>query len=171
MDSLVPLYKSMSETETGNFLGLSILNHTKEIGHLIKEVDAKTVLDYGCGRGEAYRSPHKVHHKWGLRRSQVTLYDPAFHHAPVRGFHRLRDWSGVPDPVQTRRCGVGKSVSRLFLHRMPAYGGRPGIIARPGHLASGHKIKLGAGESSRLLQIGRRLEAAEGYELFVLVPL
>lgn len=82
MDSLVPLYKSMSETETGNFLGLSILNYTKEIGHLIKEVDAKTVLDYGCGRGEAYRSPHKIHHKWGLRRSQVTLYDPAFHHAP-----------------------------------------------------------------------------------------
>ena len=70
-----------------------------------------------------------------------------------------------------RLPGHGETRRGLFLHRMPAYGDRPGIIARPGHLASGHKIKLGAGESSRLLQIGRRLEAAEGYELFVLVPL
>lgn len=83
MDSLVPTYRQMAESMPGNFLGLSILNHAKEIGQLIKEVDAKTVLDFGCGRGDAYRSPHKVHHQWGLPRASVYLYDPAFHHAPM----------------------------------------------------------------------------------------
>ena len=83
MDSLVPLYKAMASTETGNFLGLSVLNHVKDIGRLVKEVDAKTVLDFGCGRGDAYRSPHKIHHQWGLPRASVYLYDPAFHHAPM----------------------------------------------------------------------------------------
>ena len=70
-----------------------------------------------------------------------------------------------------RLPGHGETRRGLFLHRMPAYGNRPGIIARPGHLASGHKIKLGSAENSRLLQIGRRLEAADGFELFALVPL
>lgn len=36
------------------------------------------MLDFGCGRGDAYRSPHKVYHQWGFMRQNVTLYDPAF---------------------------------------------------------------------------------------------
>ena len=59
----------------------------------------------------------------------------------------------------------------IYLHRLPGYGNRPGIIARPGHLASGHKIKLDAFGDTRLWQIGRRLEASAGLEFFALVPL
>ena len=59
----------------------------------------------------------------------------------------------------------------IYLHRLPGYGNRPGIIARPGHLASGHKVKLNALGDTRLWQIGRRLEASEGLEFFALVPL
>ncbi|HQR59287.1 MAG TPA: hypothetical protein PK503_08100 [Azonexus sp.] len=59
----------------------------------------------------------------------------------------------------------------IYLHRLPGYGNRPGIIARPGHLASGHKVKLDAFGDTRLWQIGRRLEASAGLEFFALVPL
>ena len=59
----------------------------------------------------------------------------------------------------------------IYLHRRPGYGNRPGIIARPGHLASGHKLKLAAAGEPQLWQIGRRLEASEGLEFFALVPL
>ncbi len=59
----------------------------------------------------------------------------------------------------------------IYLHRLPAYGDRPGIIARPGQLASGHKLRLAASGTTQLWQIGRRLEASEGLEFFALVPL
>ena len=67
--------------------------------------------------------------------------------------------------------GHGEIRRGIYLHRLPGYGGRPGIIARPGHLASGHKIKLSAYGETQLWQIGRRLEASEGLEFFALVPL
>lgn len=78
MDSLIPRYKELAKTATGNFGGLSILNHTKSIRKLAQQVQTKTMLDFGCGRGDAYRSPHKLHHELGLPRAAVTLYDPAF---------------------------------------------------------------------------------------------
>jgi len=59
----------------------------------------------------------------------------------------------------------------IHLHRLPRYGNHPGIIARPGHLASGHRVKLGGPGDTRLWQIGRRFEASEGLEFFALVPL
>ena len=67
--------------------------------------------------------------------------------------------------------GHGELRRGIYLHSLPAFGNRPGIIARTGHLASGHKIKLEAQGSRQLLQIGRRLEASEGLEFFALVPL
>ena len=67
--------------------------------------------------------------------------------------------------------GHGEIRRGIYLHRLPGYGDRPGIIARPGHLASGHKIKLAAYGETQLWQIGRRLEASEGLEFFALVPL
>ena len=78
MDSLIPQYRAMAPTMGGNFGGLSVMNHVGSIKKLLKETDSKTMLDFGCGRGEAYRSPHKLHHQIGLSRSAVTLYDPAF---------------------------------------------------------------------------------------------
>jgi hypothetical protein len=67
--------------------------------------------------------------------------------------------------------GHGEIRRGIYLHRLPNYGDRPGIIARPGHLASGHKIRLAAADQTQLWQIGRRLEASEGLEFFALVPL
>ena len=67
--------------------------------------------------------------------------------------------------------GHGEIRRGIYLHRLPGYGDRPGIIARPGHLASGHKLKLAAAGEPQLWQIGRRLEASEGLEFFALVPL
>lgn len=78
MDSLISEYRKLAEVADGNFGGLSVLNHIKSIKALAKSVDAQSMLDFGCGRGDAYRSPHKLHHDLGLPRSAVTLYDPAF---------------------------------------------------------------------------------------------
>ena len=61
------------------FRGLSIISNAKEIGEFLRTVGAKDVLDFGSGAGDAYRSPHKIHHTYfGLKRSDVTLYDPSF---------------------------------------------------------------------------------------------
>ena len=67
--------------------------------------------------------------------------------------------------------GHGDIRRGIYLHRLPGYGNLPGIMARPGHLASGHKLKLAAAGEPQLWQIGRRLEASEGLEFFALVPL
>ena len=77
MDALIPLYRQMAEAGD-NFQGLSILQHADAIGKLLRSNRARTVLDYGSGRGDAYSSPHKVYRQWGLARKDVTLYDPAF---------------------------------------------------------------------------------------------
>lgn len=77
MSELIPLYRSMA-ADGANFRGLSILQHAKQIRDLVKGHQARTLLDYGCGAGEAYKSPHRVHATWGLRWFDVTLYDPAF---------------------------------------------------------------------------------------------
>jgi hypothetical protein len=77
VDSLIPKYQDMADMG-GNFFGMSILQHEKSIAKLVKDVGATTLLDFGCGRGDAYRSPHKLHHALGLKRCNVTLYDPAF---------------------------------------------------------------------------------------------
>ena len=66
--------------------------------------------------------------------------------------------------------GHGEIRRGIYLHSLPAYGNRPGIIAGPGHLASGHKLRLDAHGDTQLWQIGRRLEASEGLEFFALVP-
>ena len=61
-----------------NFHGLSVLQYAKDIANLARKHKAQTMLDYGCGRGDAYRSPHKLHHQMGIQRRSVTLYDPSF---------------------------------------------------------------------------------------------
>lgn len=78
IDSLVPDYQALAKVADGNFAGVSVLQHMKSIRRLVEETDSRTMLDFGCGRGEAYKSPHKLHHQIGLPRAAVTLYDPAF---------------------------------------------------------------------------------------------
>jgi len=76
-----------------------------------------------------------------------------------------------PKVSAIRLPGHGEIRRGLYLHSLPAFSNRPGIIAHPGHLASGHKIKFELRGSNHLLQVGRRLEASEGLEFFALVPL
>lgn len=74
---LIPKYKEMAATGL-HFPGTSILQHVAIIGKMVKKHSAKTLLDYGCGRGDAYRAPHRLHTDLGLKWHAVTLYDPAF---------------------------------------------------------------------------------------------
>lgn len=76
--NFIARYRELAATDGTNFSGLSILQHAKSIAKLVKSTGAKSMLDYGCGRGDAYRSPHKVHQTIGISRPFVTLYDPAF---------------------------------------------------------------------------------------------
>lgn len=75
--SLIPLYQEMAATGV-HFPGTAIVTHKNEIKKLVKEYGAKKLLDYGCGRGDAYRAPHRLHAEWGLKWFDVYLYDPAF---------------------------------------------------------------------------------------------
>lgn len=61
-----------------NFLGRTMLTYRDEIGDLIRRTKSKTILDYGCGKGEQY-SVHQAHVAWGV--PLPTLYDVG-----VRGF-------------------------------------------------------------------------------------
>jgi len=65
--------------------GLTVLHYADEIGALIRERGVRTLLDYGCGAGDAYRPPHEVHKHWGIKRP--VPYDPAFpkYARPVEG--------------------------------------------------------------------------------------
>ncbi len=55
--------------QKGAFNGGSVIHFEKIIKTLIKVHDAKSLLDYGCGKGIFYQT-----HAWGIK---TTLYDPA----------------------------------------------------------------------------------------------
>lgn len=76
MGELIERYRQMA-ANGGNFYGLAILQHAGEIGLLLQRHDARTVLDYGSGRGDAYAEPYSLHERaWHI--PKPTLYDPAF---------------------------------------------------------------------------------------------
>lgn len=79
MTNLLKEYRDMAALG-GNFRGFSLLQHAAEIGDVVKRHRAVNLLDYGSGAGDAYRTPHKVHEAWGLRRERIHLYDPSFKH-------------------------------------------------------------------------------------------
>lgn len=83
--NLIPLYRQLA-ADGGNFRGLSILQHRKHIGQLCREHKAKKLLDYGCGAGDAWRTPHRLHKDFGLHWFDVTLFDPAFEEHCERPF-------------------------------------------------------------------------------------
>jgi hypothetical protein len=120
MDSLIPAYRKLAETADGNFQGLSIINHTRSIGTLIRQVNARTLLDFGCGRGDAYRSPHKIHHQWGIPRQFVTLYDPAFYRMDTipTGSFDIVVCSDVLEHIPEDE--VDEFIARLFSHAKKA---------------------------------------------------
>lgn len=68
------------------FNGISVVEHLTAVRGIIDRVGARTLLDYGCGKAEAYdkltvNMPNGAKVKglkaaWGLE--SVALYDPAF---------------------------------------------------------------------------------------------
>lgn len=75
VDDLIPLYREIAARGV-QFRGLSVLQYADEIGHIINDTRALTLLDYGCGAGCAYEEPHNLHLRWGVQKPY--LYDPAF---------------------------------------------------------------------------------------------
>lgn len=72
MDSLIEQYQTLHRVDAGAFQGYSVLPHAWEIRRLIVKTRAKTLLDYGCGKGKQY-SEDRVHEWWGV---MPALYDP-----------------------------------------------------------------------------------------------
>lgn len=77
MSNLIPQYQAMASTGL-HFPGTAILQHVAAIQKMVRKHNAVNLLDYGCGRGDAYRAPHRLHAQLGLKWYDVTLYDPAF---------------------------------------------------------------------------------------------
>jgi SAM-dependent methyltransferase len=76
-EKLIPAYRQLAAAG-GNFHGLSIVRYKDAIGRLIFQLEAKSILDFGCGRGDAYSAPYKLWKTWGLDWPGVHLYDPSF---------------------------------------------------------------------------------------------
>lgn len=115
MTDYLPLYRKMA-ADGKNFRGLTVLNQMKSIRQLAHTVGAKTMLDYGCGAGDAYKSPHKLHHQIGLSRQNVTLYDPSFpqHSGKPHGKFDLVVCSDVLEHVPEEQ--VDEFVKTLYSH-------------------------------------------------------
>lgn len=78
-------YRRLHEKED-RFIGMSILPHVDDIAWLVAETGTKTLLDYGCGKGEQY-TRFAVHSYWGS--IMPTLYDigvPEFSMLPKKKF-------------------------------------------------------------------------------------
>lgn len=63
-----------------SFTGKFLRPHAPFVAEIIRRLECRTVLDYGCGRGEQYEwvSPkgQTIRSLWG--EPKLTLYDPAF---------------------------------------------------------------------------------------------
>lgn len=72
-DKYIEQYRQYHETP-GHYPGNSFGNGYHHITQLIEETGTRTVLDYGCGKGEQY-TIHNFHIPWMI--GMPTLYDPA----------------------------------------------------------------------------------------------
>ena len=71
--SVIDQYREMHKSEK-MFRGKGTGKHLVRIGRLVLKTDAKTILDYGCGKGLQYSSM-KIHEAWDV--PMPTMYDPA----------------------------------------------------------------------------------------------
>lgn len=58
------------------FGGRSLEPHVVQIAKLVRAYNAKSLLDYGCGKGEQYLK-YKMHGAWGYGGIMPVLFDPA----------------------------------------------------------------------------------------------
>lgn len=79
---LIDEYREMHRH--GHFRGYTVLNYAEKIGRICKETGSHSLIDYGCGKGEAYMV-HQVHLVEGWPPARPWMYDPAvpeFAHKP-----------------------------------------------------------------------------------------
>ncbi len=113
-EDLIALYREIAARGV-QFRGLSVLQYADEIGAIIADTGAKTLLDYGCGAGCAYFEPHLLHAQWGVDRP--FLYDPAFDEHSAEPLGMEFDGvlcSDVLEHVQADR--VPALIDTLFAH-------------------------------------------------------
>lgn len=72
--SIAELNRQMHQNEV-TFAGYSLLQHVDDISELVKAHQAKSLLDYGCGKGKQYLVD-EAHKAWGGLRPH--LYDPYY---------------------------------------------------------------------------------------------
>ncbi len=115
--NLVPTYRQMA-ADGANFRGLSILQHRKQLAQLVRQYSARSLLDFGCGGGDAWRSPHKLHKDLGLRWFEVFLYDPAFpeHDERPSGLYDGVLCSDVLEHIPEDDGQLDETVRDLFGH-------------------------------------------------------
>lgn len=96
--SLIDQYRQMHASSDDMFAGMSLMPHIHRIKRLIDQTGAKTILDYGCGKGKQYERPIQVGKEeypnleayWGV---EVWKYDPA--HPPFSHDFSDQTYDGV----------------------------------------------------------------------------
>lgn len=73
MSTLIEQYQQLHAESHKHFRGYTTKLIAAEVDRLVKETGAKTLLDYGCGKGFQY-SERQYHERWGG--ILPTLYDP-----------------------------------------------------------------------------------------------
>lgn len=69
----IDLYSEFHK-DASRYPGDSIRNGVKDIQRLINETGSKSLLDYGCGKGNQY-TVENIHKDWDI--DSLELYDPA----------------------------------------------------------------------------------------------
>jgi hypothetical protein len=112
---LIPLYRAMADTKA-QFFGLSVLENANTIGALLRKHKAQSIIDWGCGRGDAYKAPHKVWKQWGLSHSAFYLHDPSFPRYALEPAH-VADAVICNDVLEhVPEAEVDEFVGKLFAH-------------------------------------------------------
>ncbi len=82
---LIDEYKKLHGPTSTQFLGYTLMSYKNQVVDAIREAGAKTVLDWGCGKGEAWVNWQS---ELGLR--EVYRYDPGVKHFAVPPAERLK---------------------------------------------------------------------------------
>lgn len=72
-DDLIEQYRQLHK-DPNVFQGLSVMPYAADIKKLCAETGARTMLDYGAGKGLQYQPPYEVQTWWGV---DVRAWDPA----------------------------------------------------------------------------------------------
>ena len=96
--------------KAGHFPGHSIKQHIEGITALVRKTGAKSLLDYGCGKGEQYYDG-SLQREWG---GLPYLYDPAVYPIKPRGTFQGVICTDVLEHVEEEE--IESVVSELFAY-------------------------------------------------------